>query len=79
MAKTSKTTLEMKNELNECEDLEIFLKENEENFCHLSLEAFLERYLAEKQLKKGRSDPPERPQPGVCLSNFFRRQAGGAG
>lgn len=52
MAKTSKTTLEMKNELNECEDLEIFLKENEENFCHLSLEALLERYLAEKQLKK---------------------------
>lgn len=52
MAQNSKTTLQMKNDLEQCDDLETYLRENGENFCPLSVEEFLERCLAEKQLKK---------------------------
>lgn len=50
--KNSKTTLEMKNDLKQSDDLETYLRGNEGNFCPMSVKAFLERYLAGKQLKK---------------------------
>lgn len=52
MAQKGKTTLEMENDLEQCDDLERYLKENGKNFCSLSVEEFLECYLAEKNLKK---------------------------
>lgn len=52
LAQNSKTTLEMKNDLEQCDDLDIYLRENRDNFCPLDVKEFLECYLSDKELKK---------------------------
>lgn len=47
-----KTTLEMKNELDECESIEDFIQKNEKNFLNADGAFYLEKILAEKGLKK---------------------------
>lgn len=48
----SKTTDEMRNGLNQCDDLEMFLIQNSDNFRTVSIETYLKEYLEVHHLKK---------------------------
>ena len=52
MAQYQKTTLEMENNLDSCDNIESFLAENQERFLDVNASQFLAYYLKKKKLSK---------------------------
>ena len=52
MAQYQKTTLEMENNLDSCDNIESFLAENQERFLDVNASQFLANYLKKKKLSK---------------------------
>ena len=52
MIRYQKTTMEMKNDLDQCDNIEEFIQKNQKNFLDTNAVLFLESILKEKGLKK---------------------------
>lgn len=52
MEKVQRSTKEMKNELDQCDDIDVFLSENAEHFLDMDVGQFLEQYLLIHCLEK---------------------------
>ena len=75
MAQYQKTTLEMENNLDSCDNIESFLAENQERFLDVNASQFLADYLKKKKLSKAALIRDSGLNQVYAYQIFFRAQA----